>query len=245
MKEEMLENINASLYRYVRKYAEENGLHNTKIALPMTAEMMSRIHSAKDENVAALRHCLYVCRMLIDLHIPFTSQEEDVLLASSLCHILPENISFRDMEEELTKSYHLDHEVYETVKLIYHPDDISNEELKQFYDNAKLNKLALLVLLADRGNLVEQLYGIASWNAHRYIYETRTFYLPMCIYAKEHYHELLAPVSILMEKMRNLTETAEILLNRYEARENELVQEILALQEENATLKGIIQKLNK
>ena len=62
----------------------------------------------------------------------------------------------------------------------------------------------------------------------------------MCIYGKEHYHELLAPVSVLMEKIRTLIEVAEVLLRKYEVREAELNRDILSLQEENATLRGMI-----
>ena len=65
----------------------------------------------------------------------------------------------------------------------------------------------------------------------------------MCIYAKEHYIELLSPIGILLEKLRNLTDVAEMLFAKFESMEIELTREILQLKEENATIKGIIQKL--
>lgn len=239
-----------SAYYYVARYALENQLFNTAIALPQVRETMlhaanapgSRFHHA-GTHIAYFQHCLAVCHMLIDLHISLDELDEDILLASALCHILPENIHFEDLEMELTENCHLDLEVYKTVLLIFRETDGTDAEQKIFYERVRENKLALLIKLADRGNLVEQLYGVSSWSARSYIHETRTFYFPMCIYAKAHYPELLAPVSVMMEKMRCLIEIAEILLSRYEAREIELSQEILSLQEENATISRMIQQL--
>ncbi|MBQ0060095.1 MAG: hypothetical protein KBS83_09135, partial [Lachnospiraceae bacterium] len=93
--------------------------------------------------------------------------------------------------------------------------------------------------------ILQGLHYVSSWMARRNVYETKTYYFPMCIYAKEQYPELLGCINTLMEKLRNLVELTEMMLNRYEDRENELLQEILALKEENAAIKGIIQRMTQ
>ncbi len=238
-----------SLYKFVERYALERRLLNTSIALPLVRAMMSREDielpdefKDAEEYAADFRHCLSVTRMLIDLHIPLTEEEEDILLAASICHIIPENITYKASKNRLTEEYHLDPEIHHVIMILFRKSELSESEQKRYYKRIQDHKLALLIALADRGNLMRQLYGISSWSARRYIYETRNCYFPMCIYAKEHYTELLLPINVLTEKIRCLIEIAEILLSRYEARETELMQEVLDLKEENARLKGLIQK---
>ena len=102
---------------------------------------------------------------------------------------------------------------------------------------------ALLIRLTERGVLVESLYEWPATDAHRYIQETREHFFSMCIYAKEYYREFLGPVSILMEKTRNLIAANEALLKRYEEAENALGSEILSLQEENAAIRAMMMEI--
>lgn len=242
----------ASLYRYVENYVMEKCLRNSAVALPLVAGMLTRndddlIIRANDaaSREVFFSHCLSVCRMLIDLHIPLSSRDEDIMLASALCHVLPETMRFSSLKYELIQQYRLDPGVYEIVNLLYRNEEGMEEEQRAYYNAIQENRLALMIKLADQGNLVEQLYGISTWSARRYIHETRTYFFPMCIYAKEHHHGIRAPISILMEKMRSLTVVAEILLSRFETQESDLLQEILALQEENAALRGVIGMMEK
>lgn len=229
----------------IREYTEAKGLCAAEKALSLMEKTMTG--KARNETVqarwqSALLHCLEVCDMLIDLHMTLAPAEEDVLLAAALLHIYPENFPAEDMEKKLGEELGFGPEVCNIVETITPGRDMADEEQQLFYERAQENRLALLVLLADRGNIVQQLHRFSTWNAHRYIDETKACYYPMCIYGKEHYHELLAPISVLMEKMKSLLEVSEILLRRYEVREAELIQDILALREENATIKGIIAK---
>lgn len=238
-----------ALYGIVAQYAQERGLKNTQAALPLARSLMltaaSHPHSLfrnERTHLAYFRHCLSVCHILIDLQPSVSPQEEDILLAAAVCHVLPENIRFLDLDAVLAD---LDPQVRSTVRLIFREGDGVEGQERAFYEAIQKDKLALLIKLADRGNLVEQLYTITSARSHRYMYETRTYFLPMCLYAKEQYPELIPTVSVLMEKMRCLLEVSEILLNRYEAVEAELVTEILALKEENAALRRNIRALSQ
>lgn len=232
----------AELYRSVQRHASEKSLRNTAIALPLVRKQIFCSGGMRNSPFAGsetkLQHCLGMCRTLIDLDIPLDAEEEDLLLAAALCHVLPESNILCHLAPEAGRG--LNPEIFRTIALIRRDDSDSDERQRRYIQRVQENKLALLIRLADRGDLVSQLHSFSGWSARRYIYDTRNFYFPMCIYAKEHYPELIAPVSVLMEKMRYLIEVAEILLGRYEARETELMQEIQELQEENATIKGIL-----
>lgn len=233
------------LYNEIQQYAAEKGLTYTQKALPLIRECMSgkaRSAAAKSRYRTELLHCFEVSSMLIDLRLNIPPEEEDTLLAAVLLHIYPENFAVEDMEGKLVREWGFSPAICNVVETITPERDLPDEEQRQFYERVQQNRLALLAALADRGNIVQQLHRFSTWNAHRYIDETKACYYPMCIYGKEHYYELLAPISVLMEKMRSLIEVAEILLRRYEIREAELMQDILALREENATIKGIIAK---
>lgn len=240
-------------YDFVQQYVMEKQLFASAYALPLVRGIMSQSADCFSETEAGkqryrlyFQHCLSVSRMLIDLHLPVSKEEEDYVIAAALCHILPENdsfVTFENLEEMLSWKYLLSSKITEIVRLITRKDGMSEENKKVFYEQIQKNKLALLVRLADRGNLVEQLYGLNSWSAHEYIHETRNFFFPMCIYAKEYYPDIVGPVSVLMEKMRCLIEVSEILLDRYEKREQQLSQEILALKEENSRIRGMIRSL--
>lgn len=235
------------LYGILRRYAEEKQLANLQKALPLIREKMENAQNHPDSmfrdavmHRAYFRHCLSVCHILVELQPELSGREEDILLSAAVCHVLPENIRFLDLDEALAA---LDPQVRDTVRLIYREGDGIEAQDSVFYESIRQDKLALLIKLADRGNLVEQLHSIAGSRSRRYMYETRTYFLPLCLYAKEHYPELIPPVSILMEKMRCLLEVSEILLGRYEALEAELTGEILALQEDNSALRRAIRTL--
>lgn len=248
LREEISEQ-DAALYAYEANYAAQRELKNTAIALPLVRYLTA--HAAESEasrfhvaaaHAAYFRHAMMVTQMLIDLHIPLPPEEEDWLLSAAICHILPENIEMPHLEEDLLH-WQLAPETAQIVRTVFWEDNSSGSKQRSYYDRIQTNKLALMLKLADRSNLVEQLYGISGWTARSHIQETKAFFFPMCVYAKEWYPELIAPISVMMEKMRCLMEVAEILLSRYEAREASLSHEILELQEENATLRGFIHAL--
>lgn len=247
-----MEEKDAALYQYIEAHAAQRQEKNTLAALPQMWRIMSgeaglpgMRRDIPGNHLAYWRHSLAVCRMLTDLPVTIPYEEEDILLASALCHVLPETFRLPDLKELMTGEMSLDEQIYDTVMLLFRDDPLSDQQQRLYFERLRENRFALLIKLTDRGNLVEQLYGISSWSARSYIYETKTYFLPLCVYAKEHYHDLLAPVSVLMEKMRNLSEVAEILLGRYELREAALTQEILLLQEDNAALRRMIGELQE
>ncbi|MBQ0059075.1 MAG: HD domain-containing protein, partial [Lachnospiraceae bacterium] len=116
--------IHAS-YEYLEFYGFFNKLRNTAIALPLARGLHNDTYrkstikkGGETYRLPYVIHCLQVCKMLADLHMPLTNEEEDILLASALCHDLIEDYPFTDGGRELVTKYHLEPRVYETVKLV-------------------------------------------------------------------------------------------------------------------------------
>lgn len=240
------------VYEYVESYAREKKLTSTAIALPLVRGLHNGVHrksSIMKDGVAYrlpyVIHCLQVARMLINLHLPLSHDEEDVVLASALCHDLIEDVEFAEGGTEMYTKYHLDPRVYETVKCVSKRRDFTEEEHQAYFDGIQANPLALLVKLSDRGNNVEDLYNMSVWKTHEYVDETRMYFFPMVAYGHEHYENLNGVLTILNEKMKTLTQVAEILVNRYEDQERRMNEKLTRLREENQRLRGILKELEE
>ena len=230
-------------YEYIQFYAMENQLLNTCIALPLSRGLHNGSHrksSVTREGVSYrlpyVIHCLLVCRMLLDLNIPLEKDQLDIVLASALCHDMIEDIPFEQDGLEMMTYFHLDPKVYETVKFVSKRRDFTPEEEENHFRQIAEHPLALLVKLSDRGNNVEDLYNMSVWKTHEYVGETRKFFFPMYDYGIAHYPELHKTLEVLQDKILSLTRVAEILVNRYEEMEKELLTQIRAEQKENEKL---------
>ncbi|MBQ0079074.1 MAG: hypothetical protein KBS66_04165 [Eubacterium sp.] len=231
----MKENIRP-IYIRTHDYAAIHGFEEMAKALEVV-----EIDANDINRIMEWDECLDVSEMLINLHADITHEEEDALIAAVLLHEYAESFA-GNIEEIIEGELGFSDTVCEILEIITADSIQTEEEQQAYYERVQSNKLALLAALGIRANLIQNLHQYSTWNAHRYIDETKACYYPMCIYGKEHYHELLAPISVLMEKMKSIIELAEIMIRRYEARETELMEDILALREENATIRGIIGK---
>lgn len=238
------------VYEYIEFYAVEHRLWNTSIALPLSRALhdgsyrkSSYVKDGVKYRLPYFIHPLLVCRMLADLQVPLSNDEEDILLASALCHDLVEDIDFPEHGRELVTQYHLDERVYQTVFKVSKRRDFTKEEECIFFHQMEKDRLAVLVKLSDRGNNVEDLYNMSRWKVHEYVGETKEYFLPMCLYAKEHYPEIRIAIEILEDKMICLTEAAETLVDRYSEKEEKLMREVQMLREENMALRATWKKL--
>lgn len=228
-----------NLYNFIQCYADSNDMANTLLAIRLMDDMTAQF--PETENI--FKYSLMICRMLIDLNMDLSANEIDTLIAASLLHMIPEDRSQSEAYKQLFRKYHIPDNICRIIDLLSERNTDADEELSACFARIQENKLALLIALAEQGNIVERLHFLNSWQFRKFIYDTRKYYFSMCIYAKEHYIELLSPIGILLEKLRNLTDVAEMLFAKFESMEIELTREILQLKEENATIKGIIQKL--
>lgn len=227
----------------IKDYAHNKQLTATERAIDYVDQALNKYcgeEHQRNRRQKALTHVLEVCSVVTDLGPAISIEEEDDLLAAILLHILPENWPIENLRGKLMDELGYSEATYNIVTLLINRNDMSHEEEKALCERIQSDRLALIAALADRGNVIQTVYEHSTWVAHRYINESKAYYLPMAIYGKEHYRELVGVMAILMEKLRTLLEVAEIFLTRFEAREAELSQDILALQEENATIRGII-----
>lgn len=232
-------------YEYLEYFAEEHGLLNTAIALPLSRGLHNGSHrkSSITRGGTAYRlpyviHCLKVCRMLADLNIPIPSEYLDILLAAALCHDMIEDIPFPDHGRELYRVFRLDPRVYETVRLVSKRKDFTPEQELAHFHGIESDPFSLLVKLSDRSHNVEDLYNMSDWKLHEYIDETRKYFLPMCAYGMEHYPELVQTIEILQDKITSLTLASQAMADRCENRQRELQEQIRVLREENEHLRA-------
>lgn len=233
-----------SPYEYLEYYVTEKQLLNAAIALPLargihngTYRKAKITRSGKSYNLPYVIHCLSVCKMLVDVQMNLSPEEEDICLAAALCHDMIEDVPFPNHGKELTDQFGLDPRVYETVLLVSKNRDATPEEEAAHFQKIAENRLSLLIKLSDRGNNVEDLYNRSCWKVHEYVGETRTYFLPMIEYGLAHYPELTMALEVLSDKIHTLTEVAEILVERYEQKEQELEQRLEALKKENEELR--------
>ena len=233
-----------STYEYIEYYAHRAGFVNTTVALKLARGLhdgdhrkLSIMRSGKTYRLPYVIHPLMVCRMLGDLMMPLEREEEDILLASALCHDMIEDIPFMHHGKELVIQYGLHPRVYDTVLAVSKRKDFTEEEERAFFQNINENKLACLVKLSDRGHNVEDLYNMSAAKVREYVAETNKFFLPMCTYAKEHYPEHAYAITILEDKIICLTEAAGTLVDHFEEKENELKERAERLREENEELR--------
>lgn len=241
-----------SAYEYVEYYAIQNELLNTAIALPLARGLHNGDHrkSALVKGDITYRlpyiiHPLIVCKMLMELQIPLSHDEQDILFASALCHDMIEDIPFMDHGKELMIQYHLHKNVYETVLTVTKRKDFTKEEEQEHFRKIAENKLAMLIKLSDRGNNVEDLYNMSAKKVHEYVAETHEYLFPISEYGKEHYPEIRQAIQILEDKMKCLTSAAKALVNHYEEQERILSKRIENLRKENEELRNTWKSLWK
>ena len=232
-----------SPYEFIEFYAEDRRLFNTAVALPIARGLHNGsyrkspvIRGGREYRMPYFVHPLMVCRKLIDIQLPLSREDEDILLASALCHDLIEDIPFENGGLEIMSEFHLSERVYSTVKKLSKRRDFTPEEEHAFFRTIAEDPLALIIKLSDRGNNVEDMYNMSAAKVHEYVDETRRLFFPMCDYGIDTYPELHAALEILRDKIISLTEAAEVLVDRYSRREDSLRRELQALQLENKLL---------
>lgn len=232
---------NISMMKLLEDYSSRKGYVYTPAAIKAYTDYKDSID---DQSLADtyLNRCLNIAKMIVNLHVKLSSLEKDMALAATLLHSLYKHTKFDDFRAAMA-SYGIGPEVCEIVEIITINDINSDDERILFYDRIRGNKIALVVRLFERSNLVERLHIESIAKSKYQIAETKKYFFPMCIFAKEKYPELAPSISIIMEKMRSLIFVSEILMARFERKEKELNDQILFLKEENSRIRGMINQL--
>ncbi|MDO4494016.1 MAG: hypothetical protein Q4C53_09055 [Clostridia bacterium] len=218
------------LYEIVSGQANKLGLVRTIPALRYIRSMFGLGYDVY------FRRRLAVCRMLIDLDVTVFSTPLDILTAVTLSHYLPVDHVPSGYAETLAELFADEPKVGEILSVLRQTD--YND--KDYYEHLIKKRCALLIRICERGVLVETLYEWPTPVARRFIRETREDFVPICLYAMEHYREMRGPLAILLEKIKNLLACYEALIAHYDVQEVALLNETLALREENASLRAMI-----
>lgn len=233
------------VYDYLSYYARSKELLNTAVALRVSRALHNGKYrksvisrDGNDYRLPYIIHPLLVTRMLADLNLPVLAEDEDILLASALCHDTIEDVEFENGGRELYEIYGLDKRVYENVKAVSKRYDFTEQEEKDFFHNIESSWITLLVKLCDRGQNVEDMYNMSLWKIHEYIDETVKFFLPMCKYGLEYYPHLFHPITILQDKINLLTSISAYLADSFDERIRSLKEDIEVLSRENEMLKN-------
>ena len=234
-------------YQYIEQYIYHHHLKNAAVALPIVCSLHDGVYrgylhlaDGTERPAPFVSHCLSVCRMLIDYSIPLTHHEEDIMLASALCHNLLTK-SRKDSSLLVSRALALlDPDVADIVsRFVWESTDRRKDE-NLYLSRIRENKLATLIRLADWSDVVSTMPDLSIWQVHEYAHESRMLYFPLCVYAMEQYPECSLALSILHEKILTLVEAGEMLVNRYAKREEELMSDILSLREQNARYRQLI-----
>lgn len=231
-------------YEQIESYAIEKRLFNTSIALPLvrslhngTYRKFGVVKNGEHYKLPYYIHCLSVCKMLVEIDLNLSNEDEDILLAASLCHDLIEDVPFKNGGREIYEVYGLDKRVYETVKLVSKRKDFTKEEEQLFFKNIEENILALLVKLSDRGNNVEDLYNMSMKKLKEYIGETNEYFIPMGEYGVINYPNQSSALNVLIDKIRTLTNISEVMIEKLDSRNQLLRDERDMLKLENIKLR--------
>lgn len=228
-------------YLFIKGYATALKLPQTLRALPLVRKFHNGqyrkgevIIDGQSYRLPYVLHVLKVCSTLISLRLPIRTDELDNLLAAALLHDSIEDCEqyFPKGGSELVSEYHFSQKVYEAVKLVSKRSGATEEELNDYFNQIKRNRLAILIKLADRSHNVEDLYVMKPEKLHKYVQETRNWIYPLTTYGKANYPELSDGFTILKAKIVSLTECTETIINIYENELAEKDKEIAALKEQ-------------
>lgn len=234
VEEEFLYN---NTYLFIKGHATGLELNQTLKALPLARCLHNGQYrkscitvNGKEYKLPYLLHVLKVCSTLISLKLPLEKDELDILLAASLLHDVLEDCkeNFPDGGNELVVRYGFSPEVYSIVKSVSKLSGLNEEQLNDYFNNIKRNKLSLLIKLADRSHNVEDLYNMKPEKLHKYVLETRTWIYSLATYGKACYPEISNGLNILKSKIVSLTECTETIVEIYE---NILVQKNVEIEQ--------------
>lgn len=207
-------------------YARENSCPRACAALEY---LRGKMETPTRKQAEYLIHGLAMGWLLIELRLPVTEEEMDLMLAASVLHILPELWS----REELTRAGAGEREV-SFVERIARADRNPAQ--------AAEDRLLLMVKLVERSNLIEHLCDMSPDEAKQFMLEAKRVWFSVCLEGKVRYPEFDPAITNILEKMRGLFQVMDILFKRYDAEEDELCEEILTLKEENARIRAALEQ---
>ncbi len=188
---------------YIKGYAKGKNMTNTLKALSIAC----KLHEGQKRAIGDpfIIHPLRVAIYLINLKIT-----DDATCAAALLHEVFKKCNVNDGGVAITNKYNLSSEVFELVKLVSKPEDMSNEE---YYSNLRKNKKALLIKLSNRANTCTTLNTYKKDDIDRYIKECEEYIYPLCEYGTKKYKKYSHQINIMRGQISQITNIVSFLTN--------------------------------
>lgn len=207
--EAMLKNIPEEIdpYRhqktfyFISGYACGKKMHNTLAAL----DIILKIHDGQKRATGDdfIIHPIRVALYLINLKI-----NDDETIAAALLHEAFKVGGVTDGGKELTEEYKLSPEVFQLVKLVSKPENMSKDN---YYKNLFANLKALLIKLSNRANTCTKLHTYSPLDIKEYLDECHEYIYPMCDHGIENYPEYANQINIMRQHIHQITNIVSVL----------------------------------
>lgn len=188
---------------FIKGFAKGKNMENTVKALSIAC----KLHEGQLRTVGDpfIIHPLRVALYLINLRL-----NDDTTCAAALLHEVFKKCNVTDGGEKLTKKYDLSPEVFELVKLVSKPQDMSKDE---YYEKLKHNPKALLIKLSNRANTCTILNTYEPKDIDEYIDECYRYLYPLCEYGVEHYTEFSHHINIMRSHIYQISNIVSFLIH--------------------------------
>ncbi|MDO4282007.1 MAG: HD domain-containing protein [Clostridia bacterium] len=186
---------------FIKGYAKGKNMPNTLKALSIACKLHEgQLRSIGDPFIL---HPLRVASYLINLKI-----NDDTTCAAALLHEVFKKCNVTDGGIALTSKYDLSPEVFELVKLVSKPKEMS---LDEYYLKLRLNPKALLIKLSNRANTCTILNTYEQEEIDEYISECISHLYPLCEYGTEHYKNFSHQINIMRSHIYQISNIVSFL----------------------------------
>lgn len=217
------------LYSFIEKFAENRGLRNTLIALPLAVKYHEG--QKRDDGEPYVMHPMRVCITLILLRPEFAFREVypkksekwvwhqcDILFATSLLHDVVEDAELPKKGKELVTVYQLEKEVLKNVRILSKPPKEKKwpwsrvYNPKRYYRRIRKRLITSLNKIADRKDNCSTYSVFTNKRKAKYIRENQEYIYPLGEMARRRYPEFAGIIDILIGMIQEKVKPYEYLL---------------------------------
>lgn len=194
----------ASMYMYVKEYAEQNGLEQTVKVLDYASDAHKGQYRKGEGKVPYIAHPLAVSCHAISLGF-----DDDNLISTALLHDVCEDCGIS------VKNLPVNEETREAVKVLTKSSLVKadSDEAVDYYNRIKDNKIAIIVKILDRCNNISSMAtAFSSKKMKDYLRRTKKYVYPLFDRAEEMYPDCLDKFFIIKYHITSVVTTVEKIL---------------------------------
>ena len=191
-------------YNYLKGWCKGTELNKATKALAFIYH--HHCGQTRDDGSPYFAHPVKVAQHLATLFLFKEKNTLDVLLAGALLHDILEDtdVTYDEIENEFSA------EIAIVVRLLTHPDSMSNEE---YYQKIQTNLLASLIKIADRCHNVSTMAGVfTKARLEKYVDETNTLVRPLIRFIRDNHPEVSSQVVCMSYHIKSVINAIKIIL---------------------------------